>query len=92
MSRKSIYQIDNVPDEEGWKSIREDLVNLSGINRIPRIYVEESHRNGDLTLRHEHDGRDLELDYADQVVRHISSLWEGAVRLFTIIEDDEFEI
>jgi stage V sporulation protein R len=92
LSRKSIYQIDNVPDEEGWKSIREDLVNLSGINRIPRIYVEESHRNGDLTLRHEHDGRDLELDYADQVVRHISSLWEGAVRLFTIIEDDEFEI
>ena len=45
-----------------------------------------------LCLIHEHDGRDLELDYADAVVQHISNLWGDVVKLDTIIEDEPFEI
>ena len=43
-------------------------------------------------LEHEHDGRDLDLNYAEEVVGHISDLWEDIVRLKTIIEDEEWEI
>ena len=44
-------------------------------------------------MRHEHDGRDLDLDYADNVVNHVRYLWrEGDVKLFTIIENDVWEI
>jgi spore cortex formation protein SpoVR/YcgB (stage V sporulation) len=43
-------------------------------------------------LRHEHDGRDLEIDYADNCVKKIKDLWKGPVKLFTIIEDEPFEI
>ena len=45
-----------------------------------------------LVLRHEHDGRDLELDYADNCVRKIKDLWKGPVQLFTILENEPFEI
>ena len=94
--RGSVYTIDDVPDEVGWKEIKADLLRNVGINRLPKIYVEQAHRNGELTLRHEHDGRDLDLNYADAVVRHISEIWEDAVKLLTIIEEDgdgeEFEI
>ena len=38
------------------------------------------------------DGRDLELDYAEAVVNHVSVLWGDVVKLDTIIEDEPFEI
>lgn len=94
--RGSVFTIDDVPDEPGWKSIKQDLIANVGVNRIPKIYVDEAKRNGELILKHEHDGRDLELDYADAVVRHISNLWEDSVKLLTIIaedgDDEVFEI
>ena len=58
---------------------------------IPIIYVDEM-KDGELILRHEHDGRDLELDYADNSVRMVKALWKGPVKLFTIIEEEEFEV
>ena len=45
-----------------------------------------------LTLKHAHDGRDLELEYAESVVAHITTIWGDVVRLETIIEDEPFEI
>ena len=63
-----------------------------GLNAVPVVLVRELSKDGTLTLEHEHDGRDLELDYADEVVKHISTLWEGSVKLFTIIEEEDFEI
>ena len=58
-----------------------------------QFYVESIDEGDVLVLHHEHDGRDLELDYADAVVRHIETLWKGgSVKLMTIIEDEPFEI
>lgn len=90
--RRDVYSVDEVADADGWKIIRDDLIKSSGINSMPRIYVDNASTKGELTLKHEHDGRDLELDYADEVVKHISTLWEGSVKLFTIIEEEDFEI
>jgi len=43
-------------------------------------------------LHHEHDGRDLEIDYAERVVEHIRDIWKDDVSLITTIDDEPFEI
>ncbi len=92
-SQKDHYIIDNVSDEEGWKPVKELLIKQVGGNSIPRIYVESIDEGNMLVLHHEHDGRDLELDYADAVVNHLSDLWkDGVVKLLTVIEEEPFEI
>ena len=78
-------------DEDGWKVCRQTLLNSVGGNGIPIIYVDEVKKDT-LILVHEHDGRDLELDYADNCVKNISEIWGGPVKLVTEIEDEYFEI
>ena len=85
------WTVDDVSDEEGWENIRASLIKTVGVNSIPIIYVDEL-KGDTLILKHEHDGRDLELDYADQSVKNISTLWKGKVKLFTELEDEPFEI
>lgn len=86
------YKVDDVADEIGWKNIKQDLIKQVGGNSIPIIMVDAVDEHNVLCLIHEHDGRDLELDYADAVVQHISNLWGDVVKLDTIIEDEPFEI
>ena len=64
----------------------------TGINMIPHIYVDRVELDGTLVLKHEHDGRDLDLDYADKVMDHVRVLWDKEVKLFTIIEEEVWEI
>jgi stage V sporulation protein R len=85
------WTIDDVPDEEGWQNIRKSLISTVGVNSIPIIYVDDL-KDNTLILQHEHDGRDLELDYAEQSVKNIEQLWKGKVKLFTELENELFEI
>ena len=91
-SRKDSVVIDEISDEKGWKEIRKDLLLNIGTNSIPRISVSDISNNGDLVLNHDHDGRDLDLDYADAVVFNMRKIWPNDVKLFTIIEEESFEI
>lgn len=90
--KKDEYVVDDVSDDQGWKNIKEDLIKQVGGNSIPIIEIDNVDESNVLCLIHEHDGRDLELDYADAVVHHISKLWGDVVKLDTIIEDEPFEI
>jgi stage V sporulation protein R len=91
-SKKDKVSIDEISDEDGWKKIKNDLIMNTGINPIPLVKVSDISRDGELILEHEHDGRDLDLDYADEVVTKIRTLWPKDVKLFTIIEEESFEI
>ena len=91
-SKKDSKTIDDVSDREGWKRVRDDLIRNIGDNSIPRVVVSDISANGDLILEHVHDGRDLDLDYADNVVASIRHLWDKNVKFFTIIEDESWEI
>ena len=80
---KSYYSL-RISERKGKRVIARDIKYL-GTN------IEEVKKDT-LILRHEHDGRDLEIDYADNCVKKIKDLWKGPVKLFTIIEDEPFEI
>lgn len=90
--KKSNYVVQEVSDEDGWKIVKNDLIRQVGSNTIPIIYVESIDSGNILVLHHEHDGRDLEIDYAERVIEHIRYLWKDPVKLLTIIEDEPFEI
>jgi len=91
-SRKEGYnKITDVSNENTWRTVRDDLITNIGLNSVPVILVEELKKDGTLILRHEHDGRDLELSEANKVFEHINDLWPGGVRFTTIIEEEDWE-
>ena len=63
-----------------------------GLNGVPIVYVEDYERKTNtLFLKHEHDGRDLDLAYANKVYDNICYLWNDNVEFITIIEDEIWE-
>ena len=60
--------IDEVSDHDDWKEVRNTLLAEIGVNSIPRIYVHDIKKDNSLVLKHDFDGRDLDLEYADKVV------------------------
>jgi len=90
--QKDKFVIDEISNDEGWKSVRSDLINNVGTNGIPVIYIDSIDDGDMLILRHEHDGRDLDLSHADEVVVHLTTLWGDVVKLYTIVEGDIWEI
>jgi len=90
--KKDNYTVDEISDQDGWKVVRSQMCNSISDARLPVIVVEAVGDDGTLVLCHDHDGRDLELDYADKTVEHAKVLWGNSVILNTLIEDEPWEI
>jgi stage V sporulation protein R len=77
--------ITKVSDDQSWEDVKRTLVSNVGMGSIPVIYIENADTDGNrtLALRHEHDGRDLLLEYAEKTLRHIQRLWGRDVTLTT---------
>jgi stage V sporulation protein R len=88
--KKSIT-IDDIADEEGWESVRDHLIQNIGLNRVPSVYVEELQKDNTLSLIHEHDGRDLDLMYAEKVYNYIKVLWGDKVKFISLVENEIWE-
>ena len=84
-------RIRNISNEQGWQTVRDDLIKNVGLNSAPIVLVKELRKDGTLVLEHQHDGRDIELSEANKVFEHINDLWGGEVKFTTIIEDDTWE-
>tara|TARA_B100000131_G_scaffold220229_1_gene211754 strand:+ start:423 stop:1727 length:1305 start_codon:yes stop_codon:yes gene_type:complete len=90
--KKKAYVIDEISDEDGWKTVKNNLIKQIGVGGIPKMFVEVLEPGGTLVLGHDHDGRDLELNYANVVVNNVAKIWEDVVKLETIIEEEPWEI
>jgi stage V sporulation protein R len=83
--------IDEISNDEGWESVRDSLIQNVGLNRIPIVYVDEVQKNNTLVLVHEHDGRDLDIQYAKKVFKHVKRLWGDEIKLTTNLEGEIWE-
>ncbi|HIB84069.1 MAG TPA: stage V sporulation protein R, partial [Chromatiaceae bacterium] len=88
---KDYISVDETSDTEGWEKVRDSLIKTVGLNAIPVIYVEQMKKDHTLILRHEHDGRDLDMEYATKVFSYIRDLWGDNVKLFTVLEGELWE-
>jgi stage V sporulation protein R len=77
--------VKEVSDDEGWKMVRDDLANSVGLGGIPFIHP-LSVEKGVLMLEHLFDGRELEMSYARETLKHIVDLWGAKVELSTVLE------
>jgi stage V sporulation protein R len=79
--------VTKVSTEESWKEVRENLIKNVGTGSIPVIKVDDADfgKNRTLYLKHYHDGRDLQLEYAEHTLKHVAKLWEREVVLETSI-------
>ena len=79
--------ITKVADDESWDQIKQTLLKNVGMGSIPVIFIEDADHGGSRTLylKHEHDGRDLQLEYAERTLRHIKFLWRRGVVMETIV-------
>ncbi len=84
------YMVKEVPDEEGFREIRNYLADTCGIQSIPYIRVINlNKRDLSLTLEHNFDGRELELTYAKETLKYIQDLWGHKVILLTRSKDEK---
>lgn len=80
------YVVEEVPDESGWREIRNTLANDAGMGFFPSIkVVEVDNKDNSLLLLHEYDGRELELTYAQETLKYLVTLWGGKVKLKTVM-------
>jgi stage V sporulation protein R len=79
----------SIADQDGWIQVKNTILKNVGMNAIPAIKVEDADFGNKHTLHlvHDHDGRDLQLEYAEKTLSYISQLWQGEVALETIIEE-----
>ena len=79
--------ITKVADEEHWQTIKNSLLKSVGMGSIPTLFVDDADFGGrrSLYVRHEHDGRDLQLEYAERTLKHVSQLWGRDVVLETVV-------
>jgi len=82
------YIITNVSDEEGWKAVRNTIANNAGMSSIPVIKVIEWVQTDNmLILEHAYDGRELDISYAYETLKHIVDLWNAKVMLVTKLDN-----
>ncbi|MFN8389465.1 MAG: SpoVR family protein [Bdellovibrionota bacterium] len=79
--------ITKVSDDDHWEEVKNTLLQNVGMGSIPVIKVEDADHGGRRTLylKHEHDGRDLQLEYAERTLEHVRKLWGREVVLETIV-------
>ncbi len=84
---KKVYTKWQVIDTD-WERVREGLISILVNGGNPYIVVEDSdcNKNGELYLKHYHEGRDLDLFYLEKTLPHVYRLWGRNVYLETVVE------
>ncbi|MEB2284351.1 MAG: stage V sporulation protein R [Polyangiaceae bacterium UTPRO1] len=79
--------ISKVADEQGWRSVKEQLIRSVGMGGVPVIRIEDAdfgHKRT-LYLMHDHDGRDLQLENGEKTLAYVHRLWGREVVLETVL-------
>jgi stage V sporulation protein R len=85
--RNEDYVVTKVADKESWRDVKETLLRSIGTGTIPVIKITDADYGGNRTLYlvHEHDGRDLLLEYAERTLQHLHRLWGREIALETFV-------
>ena len=80
--------VSRISDEDNWQQVKQTLLRNVGMASVPviRIIDADFGHNRMLLLRHEHDGRDLDLEYAEKTLCYVHQLWGRKVHLETIAD------
>ncbi|HCH64245.1 MAG TPA: SpoVR family protein, partial [Deltaproteobacteria bacterium] len=76
-------------DSREFRAVKQKLLSMLSNRGNPRIFVTDgNHANrGELELTHEHEGSDMQLQWAEQTLRNVAHLWGRPVHLVTQVDD-----
>jgi stage V sporulation protein R len=71
-----------------FKKVKEKLLFQLTNSGNPFIFVDDANHDnrGELRLVHEHDGLDLKVDYAREVLRSLQRIWKRPVLIRTVVD------
>ncbi|KMY50160.1 hypothetical protein AC625_12155 [Peribacillus loiseleuriae] len=74
--------------DKDWTQVRDQLVNMRINGGFPYLTVNDGdyNRNGELYLKHEYEGIELDLKYLEKVIPYIYQLWGRGVHMESIVE------
>ena len=77
-----------ISDKE-WEVIRDNLVASMTNGGVPYIVVVEGdfNGNGELYLRHEFEGVELDIKYTEKTLPHVYNLWGRNVHMETVVDN-----
>ena len=80
--------ITHVSDEQSWRQVKDTFLRNVGMGAAPVIRIQDAdyQQNRVLYLTHAHDGRDLQLEYAEKTLAYLYQLWGREVLLETSIQ------
>lgn len=75
--------------ETSWETVRDGMIFLLTNCGYPYILVEDGdyRKNGELYLKHGHDGRDLDIYYLEKTLPYVYKLWGRPVHLETKVDN-----
>jgi stage V sporulation protein R len=85
-TRKGKNRIVSILPATDFERLKQIFVLEVGTSSIPKILV-RSVNNNILELEHLFDGRELQIDWAEQVLKHIAVLWKNPISLSTSLGD-----
>ena len=79
-----------VVDSHEFHQIKAQMLEMLATRGTPRIFITDANANnaGELLLSHPHEGLDIQLDWAGQVLGNLSRIWGRTVHLETVIDED----
>ncbi|TKJ41117.1 stage V sporulation protein R [candidate division LCP-89 bacterium B3_LCP] len=86
--------VSEIADEDNWEKIKQTLIKQVGTTSIPVIKIFDSDHLGERTLylKHDYDGRELDLEYAEKTIAYAQQLWGHPVMLETLLDDKEHHL
>jgi stage V sporulation protein R len=83
-NRNERYEIET----REFKAVKEKLLFQLTNGNNPFIYVEDANfeNRGELLLKHDHQGLDLRVDYAKEVMKSLVRVWKRPVNVTTVVE------
>jgi len=75
--------------DKNWERVRDQLVasRVNGGFPVIRVHDGDYIQNGELYLKHEYDGVELDVKYMERTLPYVHQLWGRTVHLETIVED-----
>jgi stage V sporulation protein R len=75
--------------DKAWERVRDQLVasRVNGGFPVIRVLDGDYIQNGELYLKHEYDGVELDVKYVERTLPYVNQLWGRTVHLETIVED-----
>lgn len=75
--------------DKRWENVRDQLVASRMNGGFPYVVVKDGDydRSGELLLKHQYDGLELDLKYLERTLPYVYTLWGRSIHLETVVEN-----